>query len=529
MRNFLKTFKLFSVSLSDSFKANRKGKASRILFPLFALAVYVCLFVVSMSYSMMFAHSLSENGLEYVSILMFYLAGIVVMLMMTTYKARGALFGAKDTEFLLSLPIPNSSLLTMRIMNMMFFNYLIGSLLVIPPSIVYTFFGGSINWAFLMLSLIFMPFVPTMFACIFGSIIGFTISKSKYKSIIEAVMSFIMIFVVFGFIANFSDVLESIFDIEGDVLGTFKKIYYPLTLMFDAVANGNALSMILFAVINIIALAAFIKLFNNLFVKINQNLSERYTNANYELKEAKKHGQLASLVIKEINLYTQSSMHMLNTCFGSVSILIFAMSTFFYDKSSILNAFSDFGIEVAPEEFTVLIGAIMIALSCTTPASISMEGKSLWCIRSMPVKEMTIFWSKMLVDICFVMPVNIVSALIIGHNFGVKAENMLLIAIFMALVGVCMTHFGILLNLLFPKLKFKAEVEVVKQSMAANLAVYIPLGISFISVFVYMTRKQSVPFTQFFVGYSILMVCVLMILSVIIRTYGVSKFKTLYC
>ena len=529
MVNLRKAFTLFVISLKDSFKANSKPGKMKVLFPIFMVLLYIVLSIVTFEYGLMFCQMLAEENLEYISILMFYLAAVLVMFMMTTYKARGALFGAKDTQFLLSLPIPNSSILTMRILNMMFFNYLIGSLLMIPPTFAYSWFGNDVNWLLLIVGLIFIPFIPTMLACCVGSIIGLTISKSKHKSIIEAIMSFVFIFLIFGVAVNFGDILTNIFEMSEDVLIVFKQVYFPIVWLFKAVTESNIVSMILFAIINLVCLALFVVFFNKAFVTINQNMAEKFRNAQFELKLAKQYSQTISLLIKELKLYTQSSIHMLNTCFGSVSVLIFALSTFFYDKSSILNAFSQFNIVISPEEFVMGICGTMIALSCTTPASISMEGKSLWCLRSMPIKEMTIFNSKMLVDLCFIMPANIISAIIIGINFDVNLKSMFLIVLFMILVGASMTHFGLILNLLFPKLKFKTDVEVVKQSMAANLAVYIPMIVLVISIFVYMIIKRFIIFDFFVLVYIGIMFVILVILHVLLRTYGVRKFRTLYC
>lgn len=529
LKNLLKALRLFKISLKDSFHANRRKGKLRVLFPVFLIFLYLILFIVSFQYATAFCAILQEEQLEYICLLMFYLAAAIVMFMMTAYKARGALFGAKDTEQLLAMPIANSSILIMRILNMMFFNYLIGSLLIIPPTLALQMFGYSINWLNTVIGLLFMPFIPTMLACCIGCVIGVTISKSRHKSIIEAVMTFVFIFVIFGVIANFGTILTNIFELHDDVIEVFQRIYLPVVWLHNAVRYNDILQIVLFAVVNLIFLGLFVLIFNKAFVKINQDMSERYTQVNFKLTASKVHGKLISLLLKELRLYTQSSMHMLNTCFGSVSILIFALSTFFYDKNAILDMFANFGIVVAPQEFVLAICSTMIALSCTTPASISMEGKSLWCLRSMPIKETTIFYSKMLVDLCFIMPANIIAAIILCINFNINIINMFIIIGFMVLVGTCMTHFGLILNLLFPKLKFKAEVEVVKQSMAANLAVYIPLVILAISIVVYMIMKLFISFELFIGIYSAILCFVLIILNVLIRTYGVKKFQTLYC
>lgn len=525
-----KTLVLFKVSLMESFKIDKyKSNKKQFLFPILMTFLYIALFIASYQYNLMFMHMMHESGLENVVFMMFNIMAVVAMLMTGIYKARGALFGTRDNELLFSMPIKNESILLMRILNMMFFNYLISSVLVFPSAIAYSMFGKNVNIINLIISYIFLPFIPTLLSALFGYFMGMTISKSKHKSMIEAGILFILIFAAFSFISKFGTILSDLLDMENDIMAVFSKVYYPVVLINNGVINSSYLSILIFAAVSALFMYLFLMFFNKAFVSINQRMNERISNKNFEIFELKTRGKCISLLFKELRLYSQSSLHMLNTCFGSISILLFALSTFFYDPSSMLSAFKDFGITLTSTEFVSAICVTMVALSCTTPASISMEGKSLWCLRSLPVKEMTIFWSKMLVDLCFIMPANVIAMFILSFTMKVPFIDMLCITLLMVICGFAMTHFGLLLNLLFPKMKFKSEVEVVKESMSANLAVYIPMILTSICIVAYLILKNMISMSTFLLILSAITFVVLLILHIIIRTYGIKKFKTLYC
>ena len=51
-----------------------------------------------------------------------------------------------------------------------------------------------------------------------------------------------------------------------------------------------------------------------------------------------------------------------------------------------------------------IILCLVCSLSSTTHASISLEGKSLWIVKSIPVKIRTIFLSKVLVNLTLLIP-----------------------------------------------------------------------------------------------------------------------------
>ena len=179
--------------------------------------------------------------------------GMIAMLMISTYKARGALFGFKDVDLLFSMPIPESSILAYKITNMMLFNYIISFLTVVPTSIGYALLEpiGATYIPFVFLTFLFAPLIPTLIAGLFGYVIGYLSSKSKHRSIIETFSSLLIIFIFILLSTKIKDGLGYLLESATDLSTFTKKIFYPLYWIQSGICDGNIVNMLLFVLTSI--------------------------------------------------------------------------------------------------------------------------------------------------------------------------------------------------------------------------------------------------------------------------------------
>ncbi len=54
----------------------------------------------------------------------------------------------------------------------------------------------------------------------------------------------------------------------------------------------------------------------------------------------------------------------------------------------------------------------LISMSCTTCVSLSLEGKNLWILKSMPIEDITICKSKILMNLTLQIPAALLAALV---------------------------------------------------------------------------------------------------------------------
>ena len=108
----------------------------------------------------------------------------------------------------------------------------------------------------------------------------------------------------------------------------------------------------------------------------------------------------------------------------------------------------------------------MGGMTSTTTSTISLEGKSLWILKSLPVSETKIFWSKILVDASFTF----IAALIVTIIGAILVNAPILITILIIVASLIYALFkailGLLINLKFYRLDWDLPVKVIKQGLS---------------------------------------------------------------
>jgi len=121
-----------------------------------------------------------------------------------------------------------------------------------------------------------------------------------------------------------------------------------------------------------------------------------------------------------------------------------------------------------------------IAICCSTTIisapSLSMEGKSLWIVRSAPVSSGEILTAKAYLHILVSLPFILISATIC--NFVVR--DGLVVTLLMYLLPIAVTtlfaFFGVIVNLKFPKFDWINETAAVKQGASTMITMFAGFG-----------------------------------------------------
>jgi ABC-2 type transport system permease protein len=182
---------------------------------------------------------------------------------------------------------------------------------------------------------------------------------------------------------------------------------------------------------------------------------------------------LKALYVKEIKRYFSSPLYVLNTGIGIVLLTIGAIALAFVDLDKILGD---------PRATTMFLkgGPVFLSfcvmMSCTTMASISLEGRNLWIIKSLPVPTKTIFQSKILVNLTIIAPA-IIDAILISIFLDMGAVTALFMILVTIVCSLFISLFGLLVNLRLPNFTWTTEVLVIKQSAASLISIFTGIGV----------------------------------------------------
>lgn len=140
------------------------------------------LFVFSFIYNIMTAKTLVQVGQqELIPAYMLAVSSFAILFLIIFYS-NGILFGSRDMEALLSLPVKNSDIISSKFMFMYLLNFFIGLMFMLPGGIVWVGSEslGSEEIILFFLSIFFVPLIPMCIALCMGIIIVVASSYCTY-------------------------------------------------------------------------------------------------------------------------------------------------------------------------------------------------------------------------------------------------------------------------------------------------------------------------------------------------------------
>ena len=252
----------------------------------------------------------------------------------------------------------------------------------------------------------------------------------------------------------------------------------------------------------------------------------------YNQSSIKVNNKITSLLKKEFKYYFSSPVYIINTLFGIVLMLIMTLYFCFNSQNFVNLINGDMQEQISLATITKYAPVIyfelvifMSFMTTITSSSISLEGKKINIIKSLPISEKNIIFSKVLFSVILVIPLMLINDLIFIFFVKVKLLDIFLIILLTLIVPTLSAMIGILINLKYPKLKWINEVEVIKQSLSSMNAVFLGMGLGLISVLI-MIKFYKIAYIVIFIQI-IVFILTIIILYFVISKYGVKKFKSL--
>ena len=433
-----------------------------------ALIGYFGYFIYDFSNQML--EGLKVLDIEYVLLAIFFCFSSSFIIFSNINKINGILFNYKDYDILMSLPIKKSTIILSKLTTLYLSNLLYVLVLMIPSLIAYVRVA-SVNFVFypvFILTLLLIPLIPLIISTILGTIITTITSKFRLKTLVNLIITLLFMFVIMFF----SYKMENLSNVDIANLGTsitskFNQIY-PLTRSYINIIKDNDIkSLLIFIVVPIVLFYIFIKVINKFYIKINNNLSRSYKVKNYKLRVKKESSSLKALYKKELKRFLSSPIYLLNSGIGSILLVISVICLVFVGKGKIDEFIGIEGLSTMFMTTGPIIMGIFCALSCTTHSAISLEGKNLWIMKSIPVSPMTIYISKILVNLTILVPSILISAVALSIYLKTSFVTFIFLLITPIIYGIFISLVGLILNLSFPNFNYTNEVRVVKQSLPA--------------------------------------------------------------
>lgn len=466
-----------------------KKKRSKVIGGYIGLAVlyaflmaYVILNVIGYGY-MGLAGSIPVLGALLISLMTFFL---------TVLKTNGYLFAFKEYDMLMALPFKPSEVAGTKFLYM----YVKSLPMVIGISLA-TMIGygiyekvSAVTYILWIVLSVFLPLIPMVLASTIGALIARAGSGFRHKQLIQTILTFIFIIICFAsrFIIEAivkNNKVDDILNTVSDYSAIASKYYLPAKWFEKAILSGDVLSALLFVVVSLAIFVGFATLVGKSYRKINSNLKTSVARREYKMGQQKKKSIINTIVFKEFKRFTGSTLYITNMGFGEVLTLVLAIAVLFVDMNSLIAAITN-GAPLTKENLIPAIPFIvyfLVGMMPTTVASLSLEGKNFWILKSLPVDMTEVIKGKVMFNMCLTVPFMLLAITTISIKSSAGFLNLMLALILGVLMCGFSSLFGMNCNLSHCKLDWENEMEVVKQGAAAGIYMLVNMiGISILVV-----------------------------------------------
>ena len=397
----------------------------------------------------------------------------------SVFNTFSVLYRSKDNEFLLSMPIRPSFILLSRMIGVYLICLLYEGLVFFPAVIIcMSIIGFSVSDLIFGLLIYFISaFFVLAFTCLFGWIVALISSKIKKKGIIVSILSVALFLVYYYFMSKITTLIETIAK-SSDKIGSGIKTYaYPVYLMAKGLC-GDISAMLIFSLICFVLFAATWFILSKTYIGIatkNQVISK-----NNKVQNVKVSGFKSALFKRELKHFLSCNPWMMNNGLG-VLILLFA-GIFLIIKSGSIDGFitkNNIPVELISNYLPFVLSAFVMlvtSMDCVTAPSVSVEGKNMWIVQSLPVSAKDVLFAKLKLNVIINLPMSIVFIIIVACIFKINLLMTILCIVGVSVFNLLSGAFGLYMNLNNCNLSWTNVVVPVKQSLPVFVSIFGGMG-----------------------------------------------------
>lgn len=391
----------------------------------------------------------------------------------TIFAAKSELFEATDNELLLSLPIKPRTILLSRLFMLLGSEYLFSFLVMIPAGIAWGVEAGPGFLPAYILGCLCLPLLTASLASAVGWLLALLTANANRKNLMTMIFSIAFMALYFYVYTNMQDYVNQILASYQQISDSMMGWGFLFHWFGQGIADGKWGLLLLVVGISLVAFALALWALSYGFLRILSGGRSAYKRKNAELTYQSANVE-KTLIKREFKRLVSCPAYMLNCGLGLL-MMVAAAVLLAFNAGKIDSLLQQFSFpELSVSVFAALLIGLMSATICFSAASVSLEGKTLWILRSAPIDASKILHSKLYLHILLsCLPILILSctaAIIL--KCGVLGWSVLVLL--PQLINLLCASFGLMMNLLFPKLDWTNEAVPVKQSLSVFLAMMCP-------------------------------------------------------
>ncbi len=469
-----------------------KGKALTIL--LSALMVYAvgCIVFLAVMMNVGMCGPLAGAGLSWLYFAMAALSAFTLGFFVTVFMAERQLFAARDNELLLSLPIPARDILISRMLILALSTYLGAALMLIPAGVVYAVTVGftAAGAVFYVLAGLVLPLGSLALACLVGQVLAWLSARARHKSLTSVLATALFLGLYFAAVGNGNRALSYLVQ-NGGAVAAHVQFWAAPAYWFGMAAMGSTLCALAAVALPVLGFVLVYIWLGRSFYRITTTRVAA-PKVRYREKRAARQSARRALWLCELRHFGATPGWVVNGGMGA--LMAVACGVVLLIKRDALEQL--FAVMPGAVPAAGLLAAAMCFCTGTcliSSASISLQGKTLWILRSCPVQGGTVLKCMAAVQMTVSMPAMFLGSLLGALGLGLDAVQTAAVLAAGTAYAVLTAYLGVAINVCWPKFDWMTETQAVKQSLSTLLAMLVGFVLVAVPGLVYYLLQKNVP------------------------------------
>ena len=410
-----------------------------------------------------------------------YASASIICLLTSIQTVASALFDTRDVQILLPMPLRTHTIVCARLLGLYAVNLLVELIVFVPVMVMYARHIPVQAGAYIAagaLGALSLPVLPLLLGAVIGTLVRSASARFRHSNIVALVLLTVASLGVMAlsFSISFSNMdsldVGKLLRISQTITDMVVRLYPPTRLFVWAIEGAWGAALALF-VISAGGFALAVWGLGRFYLPLHGLIGAAGGTMRRGVKAGawRVHSPLDALLAREGRRMIASPIYALNTTIGLLLMVIFAaLIRGMGDRIFAILAAGDFaGVDLRGyiSAGAAYILYLFTSMMPTTCVSISLEGASFTGLRALPVRARTLFAAKAAFNMLLMLPAVIVSAALLVSALGLTGTEAAACYL-LPLSGVVLAPaWGLIANLLLPRLDWKSETEVVKQSASA--------------------------------------------------------------
>ena len=378
-----------------NFKKNQKrSKAGTVA--MFILFAYLLVGIVGGMFvllGVLLCRPFYEAGMTWFYFLMFCGISIFLGLFGTVFNTFSGLYKPHDNDLLLSCPIPVNLIIASRLFPVYLMDLMYTGLVMLPTLIVYwivvpqtvsSVIGSFLFW------LIISLFVFVL-SCLFGWIVAQVSKKLKNKGVVTVLITVIGIGLYYVICFRAGELVDELLANLSTVGDTVKSGAYLLYLV-GTIGEGNLPAMLI-SLLAVVVLAVLVWLIQLKSFSAIATATEKSGGRKRTARGVRARAPFRAVFVRELMRFKSSANYMLNCGLGILMVPAFGVFMLLAGGERFAGLDEMTGLPLSGVLAFAAMG-MLAAMNDMAAPSVSLEGKNLWIIRSMPVPTRTVLCAK---------------------------------------------------------------------------------------------------------------------------------------